>query len=87
MNFIVIADPNALADKLNAVKKYISDITKVAEVSSPEDNGMRSSIVCVFFLNQLNFFRSQTSKHWTQNPFHAELLSWGNFLQETNGSI
>lgn len=39
MNFIVIADPNALADKLNAVKKYISDITKVAEVSSPEDNG------------------------------------------------
>lgn len=45
MNFIVIADPNALADKLNAVKKYISDITKVAEVSSPEDNGMRSSIV------------------------------------------
>lgn len=49
MNFIVIADPNVLADKLNAVKKYISDITKVAEVSSPEDNGMRSSIVCVFF--------------------------------------
>lgn len=51
MNFIVIADPNALADKLNAVKKYISDITKVAEVSSLEDNGMRSSIVCVCFNN------------------------------------
>lgn len=51
MNFIVIADPNVLADKLNAVKKYISDITKVAEVSSPEDNGMRSSFVWVFLVN------------------------------------
>ena len=31
--FFVTADPTALADKVNAVKKYIADITKVAEVS------------------------------------------------------
>ena len=28
-----VVDPNAIADKVNAVKKYIIDITKVAEVS------------------------------------------------------
>lgn len=62
INFIVIADPNVLADKLNAVKKYISDITKVAEVILPEDNGCGHQL-CVCFFSQLNFFRSQTSKH------------------------
>ena len=33
--FSVNADPNVLADKVNAVKKYITDITKVAEVIKP----------------------------------------------------
>ena len=33
LSFSVNADPNAVADKVNAVKKYIIDITKVAEVS------------------------------------------------------
>ena len=31
--FSVNADPNVLADKVNAVKKYITDITKVAKVN------------------------------------------------------
>ena len=33
LSFSVNADPNAVADKVNAVKKYIIDITKVAEVN------------------------------------------------------
>ena len=28
-----VVDPNAIADKVNAVQKHIIDITKVAEVS------------------------------------------------------
>ena len=32
-SFVFTTDPTALADKVNAVKKYIADITKVAEVS------------------------------------------------------
>ncbi|XP_027048551.1 huntingtin-interacting protein 1-related protein-like isoform X1 [Pocillopora damicornis] len=37
-------DPNALADKLNAVKKYISDITKVAEALAPKEKDGVDSI-------------------------------------------
>lgn len=37
-------DPNALADKLNAVKKYISDITKVAEALAPKEKDSVDSI-------------------------------------------
>ena len=31
--FVVLVDPNAIADKVNSVKKQITDIIKVAEVS------------------------------------------------------
>lgn len=31
--FVTLVDPNAIADKVNSVKKQITDIIKVAEVS------------------------------------------------------
>ena len=31
--FVALVDPNAIADKVNSVKKQITDIIKVAEVS------------------------------------------------------
>ncbi|KAL9979898.1 hypothetical protein ACROYT_G008413 [Oculina patagonica] len=37
-------DPNALADKVNAVKKYINDITKVAEALAPKEKESVDSI-------------------------------------------
>lgn len=37
-------DPNALADKVNAVKKCISDITKVAEALAPKEKDSLDSI-------------------------------------------
>lgn len=37
-------DPNVLADKVNAVKKYITDITKVAKALAPKEKDSMDSI-------------------------------------------